>query len=146
MKQNNKYTERLIKFAKHLEKITNHYEFGLYKTVSLVELEKKRNTSFLVTFHEWVFQELPMVFDEWHFAGKFGEPLYKGCLPEERTVEAVIDFFNLRMDEFCHLFDLEGFQNVARFGGNQLNFESDGPALAENIYELVKRKTIHPKM
>lgn len=140
MKTKNKYNERLIKFAKHLEKTTNHYEFGLYKQASLVEVEKKRNTSFLVTFHEWVFEELPIVFKEWYFAEKTGDPVCEGSLPEEGTVGAVIDFFNLRMDEFCHLFDLEGFQNVKKFGGSYLNFESEGPVLAKNIFDLVERR------
>lgn len=139
MKSKNKYNERLIKFAKHLEKIKDHPEFGLYNTASLVELEKKRNTSFLITYHQWAFEELPVVFSEWYFAEKFGQPSWEGCMEEEGTLAAVIDFFNLSLTEVCHLFDLEGFQDVNRYGGNQLNFESDGPELAENIFELVKR-------
>lgn len=140
MKTKNKYNERLLKFAKHLEVITNHYEFGLYQSASLVEVEKKRNTSFKVTYHEWVFGELPVIFSDWYFDKKFGRPLCKGSAPEEGTVAAVIDFFNLRMDEFCHLFDVEGFQSVQKFGGAHINFESDGPALARNIFELVEHR------
>lgn len=86
-----------------------------------------------------MFEELPAVFSEWYYAEKFGQPSCKGCLEEEGTLAAVIDFFNLSLTEVCHLFDLEGFQDVNRYGGNQLNFESDGPELAENIFELVKR-------
>lgn len=140
MKTQNKYNNRLLKFAKHLEKITNHYEFGLYQTVNLVELAKKRNVTLMVTYHEWAFAELPAIFNDWYFDEKFGKPLCEGSLPEEGTVGAVIDFFNLRMEEFCHLFDLEGFQNVERYGGGYLNFESEGPDLAKNIYELLKRR------
>lgn len=140
MKTKNKFNERLIKFAKHLEQITNHYEFGLFQSASLVEVEKKRNTSFMVTYHEWAFGELPVIFNEWYFDEKFGKPVCKGSAPEEGTVGAVIDFFNLRMDEFCHLFDVEGFQNPNKFGGDYINFESDGPAIAKNIFELVERR------
>lgn len=140
MKTQNKFNDRLIKFAKHLDTIQNHYEFGLYQTVNLIELAKKRNLTLMVTYHEWAFAELPAIFDEWYFDANFGRPLFEGCIPEEGSVGAVIDFFNLRMEEFCHLFDLEGFQNVERFGGGFLNFESDGPDIARNIFELVKRR------
>lgn len=140
MKTKNKYDNRLIKFASHLEKIENHPEFGLYETASLVEVEEKRNTSFKVTFHGWIFGELPGIFKDWNFSEKTGDPLYKGCIPEEGTVAGVIDFFNLRMDEFCHLFDLEGFQNIKRYGGNHLSFESDAKDIAKNIFELIKHR------
>ena len=142
MKTNKKYNERLLKFAKHIEQITNHPEFGLYKSASLVEVEEKRNVSFLITYHEWVFEELPNVFPEWYYAEKFGQPSCKGYIEEEGTLAAVIDFFDLKMTEVCHLFDLEGFQDVKRYGGHQLNYYSMGPEISKNIYELVKTREI----
>jgi hypothetical protein len=138
MKTNKKYNERLLKFAKHLEKITNHPEFGLYKSASLVEIEEKRNVSFLIIYHEWVFEELPNVFTEWSYAEKFGQPSCKGCFEDEGTLAAVTDFFDLKMTEVCHLFDLDGFQDINRYGGTQLNFDSDGPTISKNIFELVE--------
>ena len=138
MKAKNKYNNRLIKFAEHIQKIKNHPEFGLYESASLVELEEKRNTSFKVTFHGWIFEELPAIFPHWEFSEKNGQPIYIGCHPDEGTVAGVIDFFHLDMNEFCHLFDLEGFQNTKRYGGNHLTFESEGTDIAENIFQLLK--------
>ena len=142
MKTNLKYNERLIKFAKHLQAIKNHPEFGLYKSASLVELEEKRNTSFMITYHEWVFEELPVVFSEWYFSETNGAPFCEGCMEEEGTLAAVIDFFDLRLTETCHLFDLEGFQDVKKYGGNYLTFQSDGPEIADNIYGLLTVRSL----
>ncbi len=140
MKTKKIFTDRLLKFAKHLETIKNHPEHGLYKEAELIALAVKARIHYKVVYHPWVFEELPAIFDEWYFAEKYGEPLFEGCTIEEGTVTAVVDFFDLTLDEFNHLFDVEGLQLPERFGGQHLTFESDGPALAHNIYELVKIK------
>lgn len=140
MKTKNKYKARLLKFAEHLEKITNHSEHGIYDSASLVELEEKRQVSFLVKYHAWVFDELPALFSDWGFDATYGNPIWDGCHPDEGTVSSVCDFFDLKMEEFIHLFDIDGGQNTTRYGGSILSDESDGPDLAKNMIELVERK------
>ena len=139
MKTSNNYNERLLKFAKHLEKITNHPEHDLIGETTLVDFVGNVRIPYQVKYQSWLFEELPVAFDEWGF-GKFGNPLPEDVDEEENTVAAVIDFFDLSPDEFCFLFDVEGFQLVEQFGGNFLNFESDGPDFARNMYALVETR------
>ncbi len=141
MKNNSIYMERLEKFAAHISKIENHPEDGLIETVTLVALEENIQIPYEVRYHFWVFDELPECFDEWHYSKKFGEALWEESDPEEGTVASVIDFFSLGLDEFSHLFDLDGFQNVDQFGGRKLTEESKGEDIARNIFELIKRKS-----
>lgn len=140
MKTKRRYNERLLKFAQHLEKITNHPEFGMYKTESLVDVPDKRGVSFLITYHEWVFKELPSIFPEWYFSEKTGAPVYERYYEDEGTLASVIFFFDLKLAETCHLFDLEGLHDVNHFGGKQLDFNSVGPEIAKNIYALLQTK------
>jgi hypothetical protein len=65
----------------------------------------------------------------------------QGADEQEGTIAAAIDFFDLNPDEFCFLFDVEGFQLIEQFGGDFLNFESSGPDFARNILALVKKKS-----
>ncbi|HET6992348.1 MAG TPA: hypothetical protein VFJ43_13530, partial [Bacteroidia bacterium] len=53
---------------------------------------------------------------------------------------AVIDFFGLNQDEFCHCFDIEGFQLCERFGGAKLSLQSQGNDIARNIIDIVKKR------
>lgn len=140
MKTKNKYTERLLKFAKHIESITNHPEFGLTETARLVELSPRAPQCFMVVYPRWVFEELPVIFDDWFYEFHTGNPICKGSDVEEGTLGAATYFFDLTLGEVCQLFDLEGKQDVKKYGGQHLNFESNGPEMAQNIYELVKRK------
>jgi hypothetical protein len=140
MKDTKIYTKRLLKFAKHLKKITEHAAHGLLKETEVIALTSKVRIHYNVKYQEWVFDELPIVFNEWHFTEKYGHPMCEGMNESEGTVAAVIDFFNIDQDEFCHLFDVEGLQSPPRFGGSILSLESSGPAFASNIYELVKIK------
>ncbi len=141
METNKKYTERLLKFARRLQTLQKHPEYGLYGIVNLVALEEKIHTSYKVKYHEWVFQEL-VCFDEWYLMERNGNPMCKGANEEQGTVAAVVDFFYLTLDEFIHLFDLEGLQNIDSFGGRKLNLESTGKDIAYNIIELVKRTEV----
>ena|ERR1700756_1312897 len=141
MKTEKIYIERLIKYANYLINISNHPEKGLIEEVTLVDFAGGVCIPYQVKYQEWLFEELPIVFEEWGFNGKFGNLLLEGADEEEGTAAAVIDFFNLTPDEFCFLFDIEGFQLVEQFGGDFLNFESDGPAYARNILALVKKKS-----
>lgn len=140
MKTQNKYNNRLIKFAKHLETITQHREHGLYESANLIELAKKTHIVLNVKYQCWIFDELPALFSDWSFDEQTGKPIWDGCNPEEGSTASVIEFLGLRLDEFMHLFDIEGFQNVRKYGGATLNFDSGGPAVANNIFELVKHR------
>lgn len=137
MKSQDKSNERLLKFAQHLEQIKNHPEQGIFDTVEFVELELRKERRHKILYHAWVFEELPLIFKEWGFNGKFGNPLPDDIQDEEGTVAAVLDFFDLTLFEFCHLFNLEGIQDPQRYGGKHLTFEADGPDLAQNIRDLV---------
>jgi hypothetical protein len=137
------YNERLAKFGEHISQFTKdnpHYEMGLTNQVELVALEERVRIHYKVLYHEWIFEELPVCFDEWYYDEQTGNPLYEGCDPKEGTVAAVIDFFNLSLDEFGHLFDIEGFQLCNRFGGAPLTINSHGIDVAQNISELLKRR------
>lgn len=136
----NIYNQRLQRFADHLAKIKNHLEEGLFETVTLVALEEHRSIYYEVKYHHWVFEELPVCFDEWGYSGKYGNPLWEETDQEKGTVTSVIDFFNLKLEEFTHLFDINGFQNVFSFGGDKLNEMSDGSAIARNIVEIINRR------
>jgi len=140
MKTKKKYIDRLTTLANYLAKTKAHFEFGLYETANLVEIKTIPHVTTPLVFHYWIVEDLPTIFCEWYYHEKFGDPLFKGCSVEEGTMNAVVEFFDLTLEETLHLFDLEGKQNVEKFGGVQLNFESDGPELAKNIFDLIERK------
>lgn len=140
MKTQKIYIERLFKLAKALEVTVNHPEHGIIGEVTLVDFAGCVRIPYQVKYQEFIFELLPEVFEEWGFNGKFGNPLPEGEDEEGSTIAAVIDFFNLNPDEFCFLFDVEGFQLIDQYGGGILTFESDGPEFARNIFELIKHK------
>ena len=144
MKTHKIYTERLSKLAMHLENVTNHPEFGLINEVTIVDYAGNVRIPYQVKYQEFVFQEFPIVFEEWYFTEKYGIPMCEGANEEEGTIAAVIDFFDLNPDEFCFLFDIEGFQLIEQFGGGILTFESDGPAYARNMKALVQAREKRP--
>lgn len=143
MKTNHIYTERLLKLAKHIESIKNHPEHGLLETVKLVDLiSKKKMTQYEVRFQQWIFEELPIIFDDWYFNDTKGCPIWEGANESGDTVSSVVDFFGLTLPEFIHLFDIDGFQQTELLGGKPLSVESNGYDVANNIYELIERRRI----
>jgi hypothetical protein len=140
MKTNKIYTDRLLKLAMHLVVITNHPEHGLIEKVSLVDITHNERLHSEMTYQSWLFEELPAVFEEWYFTLRLGNPMCEGSEEKEGTVAAVIDFFDLSLDELRFLFDIEGYQLAEQFGGEILNFESDGPVYARNILALIKSR------
>ncbi|MGQ0828921.1 MAG: hypothetical protein ACT4ON_11080 [Bacteroidota bacterium] len=140
----NIYNQRLLTFAKHLAVIKQHPEMGLFGTVNLVNLEIKKRTHYKIKYHEWVFEELPGIFDDWFFTEKYGNPMWEGINEENGTVEAAIDFFGLNLFEFSHLFDVEGLQYLHLFGGEKLSENSNGPVISKNIIQLVNSRISRP--
>ncbi|MFY9309606.1 MAG: hypothetical protein WAQ28_11220 [Bacteroidia bacterium] len=142
----NIYNQRLLTFASHLEQIKSHPEQGVFGIVKMVALENKGNIHrelkihYNVRYHSWPFEELPVCFDEWSYGGKYGNPLWDDSDPAEGTVASVIDFFDLSLDEFSHLFDIDGFQQINRFGGFEISEQSNGLDISRNIMELVKSR------
>lgn len=135
------YNERLLFFADFLKGEETPRDAELLSEVELVAVEHKVRIHYKVKYRQWIFEVLPGAFDQWYFDEFSGDPLYEGCDTEAGTVAAVIDFFGLSQDEFCHCFDIEGFQLCDRFGGVKLNIDSSqGNEIAHNIVELVKRR------
>lgn len=135
----NIYNERLLRFAKHLETITEYPE-GLFENVTIVVLEKGNVIRYEAKYHYWIFEELPVCFSDWEFDERFGNPVWVECNPEDGPAASVIDFFSLTLPQFSHLFDIESVQDVKRFGGKPLIESSTSLDIAFNIRELVKRR------
>lgn len=135
----NIYNQRLLTFANHLAKIKKHPEQGLFETVTLVSLEEHRSIYYEVKYHYWVFEELPVCFDSWCYSEKYGNPMWEDADTQEGTVASVIDFFNLKLEEFRHLFDING-QDFLSSNGDTLTETSDGSNLSINITEFVYRR------
>lgn len=138
------YIERLKKFASHLEKIHNHPEQGLFKTVTIAVLEKHANHLYSMKYPNYIIDELVAVFDEWEFSEFTGEPILAEPYKSEGTFEDLCDFFDLSLDEIS-FFDLEGFHQVDKFGGKVLSFDSTPQDFAFNLYELVKFRALSNK-
>lgn len=138
----NIYNERLLIFADHLANTPYHQLNDLIEEVNIVALEQNVQIPYMMRYRYWVFDELPAVFDDWYYDTVTGAALFEGCDPEQGTVVAVIDYFNLTQDEFGHLFDIDSYQLVARFGGENLTSENTktGVVYASNIVEFVKRR------
>lgn len=134
----NIYKQRLLAFANHLSKIKNHYAKGIVETVFFVELDEKSNIPNEIQFNYWVFEELPVCFDEWYFEGRCGSPAWEGLNEEEGTVACVISFFNLNLQDFVYLFNIAEFKSVSRVEGEKVTEESDGIAIAKNILSLIE--------
>ncbi|MCW3083513.1 MAG: hypothetical protein JWP12_879 [Bacteroidetes bacterium] len=132
------YNERLIHYADHLATIKDHAEHGIYRMATLTALEKKLHTSYIVKTHNWCYEELPMIFDEWGYDEFSGDAILLRMKPQEGTIAGVIDFFDMTLKEFCHVFDLDGLQDIEQYGGILLTPDSDGADIAYNIIELVR--------
>ena len=142
MNEQETYNQQLLKFADYLDGINQHPEHGLTNEIELVDLDYKKRTHYKVMYSPWVFDELVSVFEEWYFSEFTGGALFEGCDTENNTATAVIEYFGLSLEEFCHLFDIEngGLQQCELYGGTKLTLESQGSEIARNIVELVQRK------
>ncbi len=133
---------RLLKYAEHLSKLKNHYEHGLFSTVIINIYEEHVRLECRCQCHDWSFQELCAAFPDYWYYGDDGEPVSKFSEPEANVVEAICDWFALDPDEFIHLFDVElsKTQSIKRYGGTKFTVDSSCSDLANNIFQLVKRR------
>lgn len=76
----------LFRFAQHIEKIINHPEEGLFRTVIVYAIVDKVKIHIEVKTPHWVFEELITCFpDEWSFDEKTGDPFLDGMEPNTNT-------------------------------------------------------------
>jgi hypothetical protein len=136
------YIERLLKFADYLDGIKNHPEHGLVRQVNFIALEDRVRIPYQAMYQHWVLDELPAVFDEWYYHLESGDALWENADPELGSIAHICLFFGLDQDSFCHCFDISpAGQLCERFGGTELDENSEGPDFARNIVEMVKAKT-----
>ena len=136
--------ERLRTFAESLSQIKRHREHGLFRTVIVYAIEDKVRIHLEVKCHHWVFDHLVEVFpEEWGWHAKTGDPVLDAeelVNPDVNTADCVCQFFEIDDYEiFCHLFDLEGHQQIDRFGGQKLSEESSGPDISGNMFALIEK-------
>ncbi|WP_317898919.1 hypothetical protein [Aurantibacillus circumpalustris] len=135
------FDQRLIKFAKHLAKIKTHPRMGEYSYAVFCAIEHGKEIQFATCFHAWIFEDLPLLFNEsWYFNDKLKEPFLIGLDEEEGSIAGVFDFFNLGPHEFAHLFDLEGLQQPYYYGGTFLNENATCEHISKNIFRFIEHK------
>jgi hypothetical protein len=135
------YNERLIKFAKHLAKIKTHPQMGEYNYAILCGIEHEKQVEFATCYHAWIFDDLPLLFNEWYFNSKLNESFLIGVAEEDGSVAGVFDFFGLSPHEFRHLFDVDGMQEPYYYGGTFLDGDSNGEEISKNIFRFIQCKT-----
>lgn len=135
------YKTRLLAFANYLEQITKHPEHGLPRIIHIVVIEEplKVRIPIVVKTQHWFFEELVSCFpEEWEWSRKSFDPVLEGKGPNAETGECVFEFFGINDYEiFCHFFDIEGHQQVERWGGVILDEDSMGAAVARNIKDYL---------
>jgi len=144
MNEREKQNEKLLIWADYIDGMIPPPtpDFFLTDSVELVVVDKKTRFHILATFRPWLLDFLPGCFDEWHYHEITGNPTFFGCDEEAGTVAAVVDFFGLSHEEFCHCFcfDYELPELDKKFGGEKLTEESQCSDIARNIVELVRRR------
>src|SRR4051812_47855924 len=115
--QMNIYNKRMMRFAQHLYTLDLHPERGLYDTVTLVALEEHVRITYDMKYPNYLFDELPLLFDEWELSERTGDAVLKDST-ERNTIFDACTFFDLSLDELS-IFDLDGHQ-LEQFGGKQL--------------------------
>lgn len=132
------YKQRLMNYAKHLKTITNHPEQEILKEITIYSYTHGYGIVLIVKTPYWVFDELVEVFDEWECSAETGDPVLKSK-PDVNTANAIFEFFGIEEFElFAHYFDLEGYQQPDKWGGNVLNLNSSGRDIAKNICESLR--------
>jgi|ERR1700752_5045890 len=136
MKNETLYIERLITYANHLARITQVPELIFLRKTTLVVLRHSTRVSYDVIYPQWIFNELPYIFQDWSFTEEDSEPVLieKETSETEGTIASVFNFFGLTEAEFRKLFDVRCYEEKLTKN------KSESIIIANNIKELVKQR------
>src|ERR1700741_5186051 len=119
------FNERLLRLANYLGMMQKHSNQGKYGMVHLAALEGRVRIHYTMKYPIWAFETITRI---------------ESINQEEGLIPGIIDYYNLTLDEFGHLFDLEGYQLIERFGGTKLTLDSSSLEISRNIREFVRRR------
>ena len=139
--ETNIYKERMLAFAKHIKTIEYHPTQGLFRRLIVYLCTNNIAIPIKVRTPHWLFEELIACFpEEWSFHEITGDPTWDEMDIEANTSECVCDFFGINDYQiYCHLWDINGIQNVERWGGQILTEESNGPVLGQQMMDYISK-------
>lgn len=122
---------RLIKLGTYLGKLKSISESEDFKVITFYKQQGDYKIEIEAKCYAWIFDELSQLFPDWP---------YNASDNDFEAMPAVFDFFSLSDEEFWHMFDLNGHQNVEFFGGKILSEESTVNDISENILAIVRKR------
>lgn len=125
-------------FAQHLEGMKDSPLNKEHKIITICQFNGRTRFEFEVIIPQWIIEELPIKFKEWTY-DENGDPIMVGANPDEDNTGSIFHFFDLSPEEFCHILDVEGFQDIEEYGGNPLNENSQPFDFAQNIKGIVRQ-------
>jgi len=142
MKSNRIYNYRLAVFASHLRKINikKQPHYGQFMSVPLCNIVNGGELYFEVLIHAWLFDCLPILFEEWYYNSNLRSPMLIGFDPNENPIGGVFDFFNLSPNDFRYLFSVESMQDLDSYGGKFIMKDSSVNDIADNITNFVHNR------
>jgi len=137
--KNEIYKMRMIKFANHLKNIEKNGEEELI-IEHFYRDNKRKQFSCEVSVNLDYLRELKIVFpDLWVDSNPYSE--HFGPVYIHQTKLGIIcglgKFFNVGCKTIRHFFDISGKQNISRWHGVRLYYNSKGKDFARNIFEYL---------
>ncbi len=140
MNELREYNRRLAVFAAHIKtiKIKKHPRSGQYKICRFTRYVRGQEKILETRIHAWLFDDLPMLFENyWYYNHQKREPVL--CDQDQLDLfNSVSEFFALDTEEFEHLFDINGMQQISRYGGQFILDFTEADRISGNISELIK--------
>lgn len=134
------FSERLLTFAIRLYRIRDNPEPNIVEVwIQWPDEDQMLKPWYEVKYNISFFEELIVCFDEWEWNERFQEPELRGEKDLGVSV-SFLSFFGLTPQEYTHLFDTEGYQNLPKYGGKYLSKDSTPSDVAFNILEFLKSK------
>lgn len=131
-------TERLLQFAKYLRSLDN-YTGRVHDIIELVEVESKVRIHYKMKYDICILMQLPLAFpDDWHFDKGTGTPLLNGKTLDDGPIFSFSIWFGVGPEQVCHLLDIDGFQQLEKYGGILLDEYSIPKDYATNFEELAE--------
>jgi hypothetical protein len=130
---------RLLAFADKLKKAKErkpHIEDIFF------EWPYQAKSYYCITHNTSIFFVLGELSNAWYFNEKTKSWEIKD-FKDMGTFRACIEWFGLKPEEYTHLFDVEGNQDIDRFGGKRLNEDSKPADYAYNIIQFVFKRFPH---